>query len=103
MLFLPVRLLGRGPIRSRPPPYRRATLAPESSVLAQDASRTIPDLVLLATTPPPKELWSMACVGSRAKPGSNHSRRRRAAWSVERLSNEVIFSKNDSTYDVVGR
>jgi hypothetical protein len=59
--------------------------------------------VLDATTPPLKELWSMAYVGSKAKPGSNNSRRPRAAWSVERLSNEVIFSKNDSTYDVVGR
>jgi hypothetical protein len=54
-------------------------------------------------TPPLKELCSMACVGSKAKAGSNHSRRQRAVWSVERLSNEVIFSKNDSTYDVVGR
>jgi len=76
-----------------------------SSVLAQDGSRAIPEPVLDGrhppTRPPPaKELCATAHVGSRAKPGSDHDRGWLAAWSVEQPLNEVIFSKNDSTYDV---
>ena len=80
-----------------------------SSVLAQDGSRAIPQPVLDGrqpptqpppVTPPVKELCATAHVGSRAKPGSDHDRGRLAAWSVEQPLNEVIFSKNDSTYDV---
>jgi hypothetical protein len=59
--------------------------------------------VLAATRPRPKELYATPYVGSKAKQGFNHARLLRAAWLVERLLNEVIFSKNDSTYDVVGR
>ena len=84
-----------------------------SSVLAQDGSRAIPQPVLDGrqpptqtppatppATPPVKELCATAHVGSRAKPGSDHDRGQLAAWSVEQPLNEVIFSKNDSTYDV---
>jgi hypothetical protein len=50
--------------------------------------------------PPSKELYAPAYVGSKAKSRSEHlTERARTCW-VERLFNEVIFSRNDSTYDV---
>ena len=72
----------------------------ETSVLAQGRRRTIPDVVIDAHLPPSRELCPLACVGSKAKPGSHDEGGRPTAWSAEQHVYEVIFSRNDSTYDV---
>jgi hypothetical protein len=71
-----------------------------SSSLAPDGRRAIPDRVIDAMVPPSGELCATTCVETRTKPGSQASDAPRNAWSVDLPLNEVIFSKNDSTYDV---
>ena len=72
----------------------------ETSVLAQGRRQTIPDVVIDAHLAPSRELCPLARVGSEARPESHGERRRPAAWSAEQHVYEVIFSRNDSTYDV---
>jgi hypothetical protein len=69
-------------------------------MLAQGRRRTIPDVVIDAHLPPSGELCPLTCVGSKAKPGSHDEGGRPTAWSAEQHVYEVIFSRNDSTYDV---
>jgi len=76
----------------------REPRAGDSSVLAQDGSRTIPDPVIDAMLP--RDLCAAVRVGSKATPGSNHDGGRLAARSIAQPLNEVSFSRNDFTYDV---
>ena len=72
----------------------------ETSVLAQGRQQTIPDAVIDAYLPPSRELCPLARVGSKAKPSPHTEGGLGAACSADQHVNEVIFSKNDSTYDV---
>jgi hypothetical protein len=71
-----------------------------TSVLAQGQRQTIPDDVIDAPLPPSVELCPPPCVGSEAKSGSHREGGHPTTWSAEQHVYEVIFSKNDSTYDV---
>ena len=73
----------------------------ESSLLAHDRPRAIPDPVSSVPPPVSRDLYPPSRVRSKAKkvskPGPSGGL---VAWSVEQRLYEVIFSRNDSTYDV---